>query len=98
MVSKLSRRSLRKIAGDHPSHAAVAGAPPRIPSGWRPLLERYLKTLNVEVFLFPHRYRWCQILSCPSPPRYLGLWPREQVAAALGSTGQINASKPNRPI
>jgi len=23
MVSKLSRRSLRKIAGDHPSHAGV---------------------------------------------------------------------------
>jgi hypothetical protein len=36
--------------------------------------------------------------AAPEPPRYLGLWSRKQVAAALGSTGQINTSMPNRPI
>src|SRR6516162_3964507 len=79
----------------------------------RPLLERYLKTLNVKVFLDAPcgDFNWMKYVTLPhgtgtsagilSPPssmickklwRYLGLWSREQVAAALGS------SMPNRSI
>ena len=79
----------------------------------RPLLERYLKTLNVKVFLDAPcgDFNWMKYVTLPhgtgtsagilSPRssmickklwRYLGLWSREQVAAALGS------SMPNRSI
>ncbi len=54
--------------------------------------------LRLLPFMLPPSLSMVPDFVAPEPPRYLGLWSREQVAAALGSIGQINASMPNRPI
>jgi hypothetical protein len=54
--------------------------------------------LRLPPFMLPPPLSWCPDFVAPEPPRYLGLWSRDQVAAAVGSTSQINASKPNHPI
>jgi hypothetical protein len=78
MVSKLSRRSLRKIAGDHPSHAGVSCGD----------------------------FNWMKYVTLPPGAGYIGgdivipFYPRFKKYGYCGhsSTGQINASMPNRRI
>ena len=77
MVSRLFRRSLRKIAGYHPSHAGV---------------EVFLDVPSGDSLPHGVGYIGGDII-IPFYPRF-----KNMVAAAIGSTGQINASMPNRRI
>jgi len=51
--------------------------------------------LRLPPFMLPPPLSMVPDFVAPEPPRYLGLWSREQVAEALSSAGQINASIPN---
>jgi len=54
--------------------------------------------LRLPPFMLPPPLSMVSDFVAPEPPRYLGLWSRDQVAAALSSTGQIDASMPNHSI
>jgi hypothetical protein len=54
--------------------------------------------LRLPPFMLPRPLSTVPDFLAPEPPRYLGLWSREQVAAALGSAGRINGSMPNLPF
>ena len=54
--------------------------------------------LRLPPFMLPRPLSIVPDFVVPEPPRYLGLWSREQVAAALSSTGQINQSMPSLPF
>jgi len=51
--------------------------------------------LRLPPFMLPPPLSMVPDFVAPEPPRHLGLWSREQVAEALSSAGQINASMPN---
>ena len=51
--------------------------------------------LRLPPFMLPPPLSMVPDFVAPEPPRHLGLWSREQVAEALSSAGQINASTPN---
>jgi hypothetical protein len=53
--------------------------------------------LRLLPFMLPPPLSMVPDFVAPEPPRYLGLWSREQVAAALSSADQISAM-PNRPV